>query len=68
MASLKSTFQQGQDALNRIAVGREETDDIDQLEDHIYVVKIASIDDWKSLLHREQRKEASIKLALDQLK
>ena len=58
---------EGPDALSRIAVGREESDDIDHLEDHIYVVKMASMDDWKSLVNTEQRNEASIKLAIDQL-
>ena len=55
------------DALSRIAVGRSETDEADALDEHIYVVKIASMDDWKALLQKEQRKEKSINIAIDQL-
>ena len=58
---------EGSDAFSRIPGERAETDDLDPLDDLIYMVKISSMDDWKQLLKREQVKDQSINIAREQL-
>lgn len=58
---------EGPDALSRIAVGKTKTDGEDPLEENVYVVKIASMEDWKELLKKEQRNDKSINIAREQL-
>ena len=70
------------DALSRVDMGRSETDEEDSLEDGIYHVADSSIKegiyyvkrtpsdmppDWKDLLRKEQRREPSINIAIEQL-
>ncbi len=58
---------EGPDAFSRIEVGRAKTDDYDSLDDMIFTVKIASMNDWKELLRLEQQKDPSINIAREQL-
>ena len=58
------------DALSRIDLGRAETDSDDPLENGIFYVKNQPADipsDWHDLLIKEQRREPSINIAIEQL-
>ena len=58
------------DALSRVDIGRAITDADDSLEDGIFYVKKTANNlppDWNDLLRREQRREASINIAIEQL-
>ena len=63
----RGDLNQGPDAFSRIDTGRAESDDTDPLDEFAYVVKIASMEDWKDLLRKEQRKDKRINIAIEQI-